>query len=107
MIIRLKANPVLLNILKSKPDIFIYGEAQISSTINLNIVGYSHYLHRSKLNNVDNFRRGLAIFFLNVHKFQLSKAYASNNFDIVWMRMDATDAVVHFCFFTPLEHIIL
>ena len=48
MIIRLKANPVLLNILKSKPDIFIYGEAQIASTINLNIVGYSHYFHRSK-----------------------------------------------------------
>ena len=81
---RLKANPILLNILKSKPDIFIYGEAQVASTIDINIDGYSHFLHRSKLNNVDNFRRGLAIFFLNVHKFQLSKAYASNNFDIVW-----------------------
>ena len=94
-----------MKIIKSKPDIFVYGEAQIPSPINLSLKGYTYYVHRSKPNAVDNFRRGLAIFYLNKHKFRLTKVFGSSKFDIVWMRMENSNEVTHFCFFySPGSH---
>ena len=102
---RIESNPVLHKLINTKPDIFIYGEAQVTSPQDLNLDGYSCYLHRSKPFSVDNFRRGIAIFFLHKHKFRVSKVYASNKFDIVWIRLTTGDGPVHFCFFySPGAH---
>ena len=83
----------------------MYREAQIPSPINLSLKGYTYYVHRSKPNIVDNLHRGLAIFYLNKHKFRLTKVLTSNKFDIVWMRLDTKNEVTHFCFFySPCAH---
>ena len=88
-----------------KPDIFTYGEAQISSPQNLFLNGYSCYLHQTKPTSLNNFRQGLAIFYLDKYKFRLSKAYASVKFDIVLMRLEDNEETVHFCFFySPGAH---
>ena len=98
---RIESNPGLIKLINDrKPNVFIYGEAQIAIPHDLNLKGYSYYLHASKPAQVDNFRRGMAIFFLHRLKFQLSEAYASNKFDIVWMRLETgDDKPTHFCFF--------
>ena len=103
---RLESNPVLQKLINdNKPDIFTYGEAQINSPGNLNLDGYSCYLHQTKPTSVDNFRRGLAIFYLKKHKFRLSKSYAAAKYDIVWLRLQDFDETVHFCFFySPGAH---
>ena len=93
------------NLINRKPDIFIYGEAQATSSHGLKLDGYLCYLHKSKPLSVNNVRRGIAIFYLENLKFKLSKAYASNNFDIVWMRLETGHKAVHFCFFySPGAH---
>ena len=99
-------NPILQKIINEQnPDIFAYGEAQANSPRNLNLNGYSCHLHQTKQTSVDNFRRGLAIFYLDKHKFRLSKCYASAKYDIVWMRLQNIDETVHFCFFySPGAH---
>ena len=56
---RIKTNPELKRIIEKSPDIFVYGEAETPSSYNLNISGYICYLHRSKLNEANNFRRGI------------------------------------------------
>ena len=105
---RIKANPELKRIIEKSPDIFVYGEAETPSSYNLNISGYICYLHRSKLNEANNFRRGIAIFYLQKYRFVLSKVYACNNYDIVWMRMKTAQKVIHFCFFySPGAHHLL
>ena len=57
------------------------------------------FLHGSKPFSVDNVRRGIVVFFRKELKFQLSKVYASNKFDIVWMRLESDREAVHVCFF--------
>ena len=47
-----------------KSKVFIYGEARIAITHDLNLKGYSYCLHASKPAKVDYFRRGMAIFIL-------------------------------------------
>ena len=93
-------------IIDRKPNVFIYGEAQIAIPHDLNLKGYSYYFNASKPAQVDNFRRDMAIFFLHSLKFQLSKAYASNKFDIVWICLETgDDKPTNFCFFyTPGAH---
>ena len=65
---RLKSNPELWKLLLKKPDVFVYGEAETSFSLNLNIDGYICYLHESKINFAGNFRRGLAIFYLKKYR---------------------------------------
>ena len=83
----------------NKPDIFVYGEAQITTSQDIKLDGYTYFIHRSKSTIVDNFRRGLAVFFLEKHKYKLTKVYASKNYDIIWLRMENSDEPVYFCFF--------
>ena len=59
---RLKTNPELRKVIDTNPDIFIYGESETPSPVNLSIKGYVCYLHKSKINLRENYRRGLAIF---------------------------------------------
>ena len=85
---RLKTNPELRKVIDSKPDIFIYGESETPSTVNLSIKGYVCYLHKSKINLRENYRRGLAIFYLQKYRFLLTRVFFSKCYDIVWMRLN-------------------
>ena len=66
---RLKTNPELLKLLRKKPDVFVYGEAETPSRHNLRIDGYVCYLHKSKLETSNSHRRGLAIFYRVKYRF--------------------------------------
>ena len=103
---RLESNPVLLKLInKTRADIFAYGEALLSSQLNVNLDGYWCYLHKAKPISVDNLRRGLAIFYLDKHKYRISKKYASKNFDFVLMRVEGAHEAVHLVFFySPGAH---
>ena len=74
---RLKTNPELRNFLKIKPDLFAYGESETPSPLGLSVNGYACYVHKSKLTVIDNYRRGLAIFYLKKYQFLLTKVYSS------------------------------
>ena len=102
---RLKSNPALRNFLKIKPDIFAYGESETPSPLGLGVNGYACYVHKSKLSVIDNYRRGLAIFYLIKYQFLLTKVYSSKIYDIVWMRLNISDEPLFFCFFySPGSH---
>ena len=79
---RIDANIGLIKLIHDrKSKVFIYGEARSAITHDLNLKGYSYYLHASKPAKVDYFRLGMAIFILHSLKIQLPKAYASNKID--------------------------
>ena len=102
---RLHNNPELRKLLNSKPDIFVYGESETPSPIELSIKGYVLYLYKSKLNITGNYRRGLAIFYRSKHRFHITKVYSSKKYDIVWMRFDTPQEPLFFCFFySPGSH---
>ena len=102
---RLNTNPLLIKLLATKPDVFVYGEAEAPSPLNLSINGYICYLHKSKIELKNNFRRGLAIFYHTKHRFHLTKEYSSNKYDIVWMRLKTARENKYFCFFyAPGSH---
>ena len=67
---RLKVNPVFKELLNQLPDIFTYGEAQLSKPSGLFLKGYKYILHRSYIKVPNNYRRGLVIFYLE--KYQQS-----------------------------------
>ena len=100
---RLKTNPELEKLLLKKPDVFVYGEAETSSPLNLSIDGYVCYLHKSKLEVGDNYRRGLAIFYLAKYRFLFTTVYSSKEYDIVWMRLKTDFNPVFFCFSMPQD----
>ena len=102
---RISTNPVLLNLIKEKPDIFAYGESQTASPLDLKLDGYLYYLHPSKPLSTDKLRRGIAIFFKEEYKFRLSKCYSCRNYDIVWMGLQTSSETVYFCiFYAPGAH---
>ena len=102
---RLKTNPELRKVIDSNPDIFIYGESETPSSVNLSIKGYLCYLHKSKINQRENYRRGLAIFYLQKYRFLLTRVYFSKCYDIVWMRLSTLIEPLFFCFFySPGSH---
>ena len=105
---RLATNPVLKKILDTKPDVFVYGEAETPSPHKLLIRGFMCYLHKSKLEVESNYRRGLAIFYRTKYRFLFTKVYASREYDIVWMRLKTTSDTLFFCFFyAPGSHHLL
>ena len=102
---RLKTNPELRKVIDTNPDIFIYGESETPSPVNLSINGYVCYLHKSKINLRENYRRGLAIFYLQKYRFLLTRVYFSKCYDIVWMRLSTLIEPLFFCFFySPGSH---
>ena len=104
---RLKSNPELRNFLKIEPDIFAYGESETPSPLGLGVNGYACYVHKSKLNVIGNYRRGIVIFYLMKYQFLLTKVYSSKTYDIVWMRLNISHEPLLFCFFIHLGPTIL
>ena len=84
---RLSVNPGLGGLLKSYPDIFVYGEAELSNTRGLLLPGYRFIFHRSYLRDKDKYRRGMVIFYKTKYHHLISKVYSSKIFDIVWIRL--------------------
>ena len=103
---RLKVNPVLRNVLDNQPEIFVYGESELSKSSGLFLEGYKFIIHRSYLKLTDNYRRGMVIFFLEKYQHKISKVYASKKFDIVWLRLKLERGEVYFCFlYAPGAHL--
>ena len=96
---RVSVNPGLSSLLKSKPDIFVYGESATPNARGLFLNGYRFLLHRSYLNNKDNYRRGMIIFYREKYHNIISKVYSSKTFDIVWIRLVTNENPLFFCFF--------
>ena len=66
---RLRTNPELRRLISTKPDVFIYGEAETPSPQNLELTDYVCYLHKSKLEIDGHNRRGLTIFYRTKYHF--------------------------------------
>ena len=102
---RLSVNPGLGELMKSNPDFFVYGEAELSNTRGLFLPGYRFIFHRSYLRDNEKYRRGIVIFYKTKYHHLISKAYSSNIFDIVWIRLVTKRNPLYFCFFMLLDHI--
>ena len=91
---RLKFNPGLRDFLDKKPDLFTYGESQISRSSGLFLDGYKFILHRSFLKVKNNYRRGIVIFYLEKYHHQIAKVYASKKYDIVWIQLKTSADII-------------
>ena len=90
-------NPVLLQFLETKPDIFVYGEALIYKRAKeLKIVGYETIVHKAQNEGV---RRGIVVFYREKYSSVITKARSSKKFDIVWLRMKTEQEERILCFF--------
>ena len=102
---RLNINPGLRSIINSNPDIFTYGEAEMSNTKGLFMSGYRFLFHRSYLRDKTKYRRGLIIFYKEKYHNLISKVYTSKNYDIVWVKLITQKSPLYFCFFySPGAH---
>ena len=62
-------------------------------------------LHPPKKHHRNSKRRGLVIFYHDKHFQKISRAYASKNFDIFWIRVNKTKTPIYFCFYyAPGSH---
>ena len=59
---RIRVNPGLDSLLKTNPDIFVYGESACSNARGLFLSGYRFLFHRSYIKDKQNSRRGLVFF---------------------------------------------
>ena len=83
LISRVKVNPVLMQFLDKKPDIFAYGEAQIYKYTNeINIRGYRTIVHTAQTKGK---RRGIVIYYRKKYENVITKTYSSKKFDIIWL----------------------
>ena len=100
MLSRLCVNPELKQLLATKPDIFVYAESLIfskpRSTQKQFLQDYDCY-HLTAVKNTC--RRGISVFYLKQHRFVLSKDLVSNQYDIVWVKLQNTEQKMVFCFF--------
>ena len=96
---RIRVNPGLDSLLKTNPDIFVYGESACSNARGLFLSGYRFLFHRSYIKEKQKFRRGLVIFYKDKYHNLISKAYSSKNFDIYWIKLATKNKQLHFCFF--------
>ena len=102
---RIRVNPGLDSLLKTNPDIFVYGEATCSNARGLFLSGYRFLFHRSYIKDKQKSRRGLVIFYKNKYHNRISKAYSSKKFDIVWTKLATKNKQLYFCFFySPAAH---
>ena len=105
---RLCVNPVLKSlILAETPDVFVYAESMVYSNVKLtsppNSLSDYDSVHHIALKNSN--RRGISIFYLQKHRYILSKDLASKNYDIIWVKLESTHEKMVFCFFyAPGEH---
>ena len=103
---RLKTNIFLSDFLKTKPDIFSYGECLATTNRGLSLNGYKMILHPSvKTKRSQICRRGIAVFFLEKYFHKFAKVSSSPNYDIIWVKMSTKTIDTYFCFFyAPGEH---
>ena len=105
---RLCVNPELKSlILAETPDVFVYAESMVYSSAKLtsppNSLSNYDSFHHIALKNSN--RRGISIFYLQKHRYILSKDLASKNYDIIWVKLESTHEKMVFCFFyAPGEH---
>ena len=94
---RLKVNPVLQQLLETKPDMFVYGEALIYKSANeLKLDGYEMIVHIAHNHGV---RRGMVVFYRKKYSSIITKGRSSKKFDIVWLRMKTKQEERIFGFF--------
>ena len=97
---RLRTNPELKFLLSSNPDVFVYAESLLYSKskycFQQGLTGYESF-HLTASSNSS--RRGLSVFYLRKHRFIISKDHASNKYDIIWAKLENTQAKVILCFF--------
>ena len=99
---RLRANPELINILMDLPDIFVYAESCLYSSVASPLPKYDLLLHTAKRNSC---RRGLAVLFLQKYRYCLSKDLSSKIFDILWLKLKNDVRDEAYCFFyAPGQH---
>ena len=84
---RLCVNPGLVSLLKTNPDIFVYGESACSHARDLFLSGYRFLFHRSYIKDKIKSRRGLVIFYKDNYHNLISKAYSSKTFDIIYIKL--------------------
>ena len=97
--IRISINPGLNSLLKTNPDIFVYGESTCSNARGLFLPGYRFLFHRSYIKDKQKTKRGLVIFYEEIYHNLITKAYSSKNFDIFWIRLSTKGTHLYFCFF--------
>ena len=102
---RICVNPGLDSLMKTNPDLFVYGESACSNARGLFLSGYRFLFHRACIKDKQKFRRGLVIFYKDKYHNVISKAYSSKNFDIVWIKLATKSKILYFCFFMLLVHI--
>ena len=101
---RIKANPELQKFLATQPDIFAYGEAQVTTrTKEMKINGYTTILLRAQK---EGRRRGIVIYYKNKYSQVITKVACSKKFDIIWLRMKTKreERIIGF-FYAPGAHI--
>ena len=99
---RIRTNPELLNLLGELPDVFVYAESCVYTSITSPLSKYDLLIHAAKRKSC---RRGLAVLFLQKHRYSISKDHTSKRFDILWLKFknDFRDEV--YCFFyAPGQH---
>ena len=97
--IRINVNPGFDSLLKTSPDIIVYGESACSHPRGLFLSGYRFLFHRSYIKDKEKPRRGLVIFYKDNYHNLISKAYSSKTFDIVWIKLSTKKKKLYFCFF--------
>ena len=91
--------------MKSNCDIFAYGEALAKNHRGLSLPGYFSILHSYKPPVPNGCRRGIVIFCLEKYQQIISKVYASDKFDIIWLCLPSGKVKTYFCFFyAPGDH---
>ena len=96
---RIRVNPGLNTLLKSSPDMFVYGESGCSNERGLFLSGYRFLFHRSYIRDKQKHRRGMVVFYREKYHNIISKVYSSRNFDIVWIKLVTKRSHLYFCFF--------
>ena len=102
---RLCVNPELKSlILAETPVVFVYAESMVYSSAKLtfppNSLSDYDSVHHIALK--DSNRRGISIFYLQKHRYILSKDLASKNFDIIGLSLKVPMNKWHFAFFMHL-----
>ena len=100
---RIRANPELLRLLRDLPDIFVYTESCIYTSVPSPLPGYDLLLHTAKRNSC---RRGIAVLFLHKYRYCLSKDQRSKKLDILWLKLKNDITEVVSVFFMRLVKII-
>ena len=82
--------------LSTLPDMFVFAESLQYKSVKPIIPNYSVISHSAKKGSC---RRGMALFFAEKLRYNLTKDHASSKFDIIWLRYKDKIQEMIFCFF--------